>query len=120
MRPRPVLDVPARASAAWLRLAAITALLLLASPLQGQLRGTVSGARGEPLAGGVVELWSAQGRAAAVRTGAAGEFAFTREQAEPALRVVIHLPGYRTAMRALPGEGALSVRMEPLPVALRS
>lgn len=74
----------------------VLGLVLLVTPLDAQLRGTVRDPAGAPLADAVVEVWSSSPAPVGTRTDASGAFRIAAGQLRSAERLTFRRIGYQT------------------------
>jgi len=93
--------------------------LLVATPAPSQVIGVVADSSGRPIAGAMVQLWSATERLAAINTDSRGRFAFDSVTAVRATLLVFRAIGYRPTEAVTSGRRAsLSVVMQTISVTL--
>ncbi len=91
---------------------------LLAVPLRAQVHGTVADPTGHPIAGALVELYTAYERVAGQGTDAEGRFRFTQAVATNGM-LVVRAIGFAPVRHPLaPLESSVDVTMQPLPIQL--
>jgi hypothetical protein len=110
MKPRPTLSRRRRSILAWIVIA-----LAFSWPgaLRAQVRGVVVDSQGQPIEGVRLELWAPLKRLETQQSAAAGQFEFSRGQADSATAVIASRLGYRTVNLPLGrADGPLTIRMD--------